>query len=161
MRDETLLAFDFGLRRIGVALGETRLGSARALSVIDAEANDRRFEAIRQLIAEWQPARLLVGRPLHEDGSAHEMTARCTRFANQLRGRFRLPVEEIDERYSSVAADSMLRERRVSWQKRKTQIDAAAACIILESWFASLPRHADSADSSPDFSLCAHAHTTP
>jgi putative Holliday junction resolvase len=135
MPDETLLAFDFGLKRIGVALGTTRLGQARALDCINTEANDTRFAAIGRLIGEWQPTRLLVGRPLNDDGTAHEMTARCERFAHQLRGRFQLPVEEIDERFSSVEAEAALRQHRLSWQERKTRIDAEAARIILQSWF--------------------------
>ncbi|HEY8856892.1 MAG TPA: Holliday junction resolvase RuvX [Rugosibacter sp.] len=158
MHDETLLAFDFGLQRIGVALGEVRLGQARALTCIAHEANAARFAAISELITEWQPTRLLVGRPLNDDGSSHDMTARCTRFANQLRGRFALPVEEVDERFSSIEADADLRnpqntfsapshQRRLSlnltaknakphlgWQDRKTTIDAEAARVILQSW---------------------------
>lgn len=151
MHEETLLAFDFGLQRIGVALGEARLGRARALTCIAHEANSVRFAAISELIAEWQPTRLLVGRPLNDDGSTHDMTARCTRFANQLRGRFGLPVEEVDERFSSTEADAVLRhasdslqangsrvtashQSRLSWQQRKAQIDAEAARIILQSW---------------------------
>jgi putative Holliday junction resolvase len=142
MRDETLLAFDFGMKRIGVAVGELRLGSARALQTISAEANDQRFSVIEKLIAEWQPTRLLVGQPLNDDGSPHEMTARCERFANQLRGRFSLPVEHVDERFSSVEADLELRnpdatpsrQRRLSWQERKAKVDAEAARIILQSW---------------------------
>jgi putative Holliday junction resolvase len=141
MPDESgsVLAFDFGQKRIGVAigmqLGAGRLGSARALTTIDAEGNDVRFAAIARLIAEWQPVSLLVGRPLNEDGTAHEMTARCERFANQLRGRFRLPVEDVDERFSSVEADAFLRKQGLSWQERKLQLDAEAALIILQSWF--------------------------
>jgi len=135
----SVLALDFGIKRIGIAIGTQlergRLGSARALTTIDSEANDARFAAIASLIAEWQPIRLLVGRPLNEDGTPHEMTARCERFANQLRGRFRLPVDEVDERFSSTEADAGLRERGLSWQERKTQIDAEAALIILQSWF--------------------------
>jgi len=135
----SVLAFDFGIKRIGVAigtqLGPGRLASARALTTIDSEATDARFAAIAALIAEWQPVLLLVGRPLNDDGTPHEMTARCERFANQLRGRFRLPVEEVDERFSSVEADANLRERGLSWQERKTQVDAEAALIILQSWF--------------------------
>jgi putative Holliday junction resolvase len=139
MRDETLLAFDFGMKRIGVAVGELRLGSARALQTISGEANDQRFSAIEKLIAEWQPTRLLVGQPLNDDGTPHEMTARCERFANQLRGRFSLPVEQVDERFSSLEADAALREtpshqRRLSWQERKAKVDAEAARIILQSW---------------------------
>ncbi len=135
MRDETLLAFDFGVKRIGVAVGEVRLGSARPLATIDAEANDARFAAIGKLIAEWQPARLIVGRPLNEDGTSHDMTARAERFTNQLRGRFSLPVESVDERFTSVEAESALRQSRLSWQQSKTKVDAEAARIILESWF--------------------------
>ncbi len=134
----SVLAFDFGLKRIGVALGTClgagRSGPARALTTIDNEANDARFAAIGALIAEWQPILLLVGRPLNDDGTAHEMTARCERFANQLRGRYRLPVEDVDERYSSVEADAGLRERGLSWQERKARVDAEAALIILQSW---------------------------
>jgi putative Holliday junction resolvase len=134
-----VLAFDFGTRRIGVAIGTLldsgRPGSARPLTTIAAEGNDARFEAVAGLIADWQPMQLLVGRPLNEDGTPHAMTARCTRFANQLRGRFRLPVAEVDERFSSAAADANLRERGLSWQQRKQQVDAEAACIILQTWF--------------------------
>lgn len=135
----SVLAFDFGTRRIGVAIGTLlaagRSVAARPLTTIDAEGNAARFDAIARLIAEWQPVQLLVGRPLNEDGTPHEMTARCTRFANQLRGRFRLPVVEVDERFSSAAAEANLRERGLSWQQRKLQVDAEAACIILQTWF--------------------------
>jgi len=135
----SVLAFDFGVKRIGVALGTLlgagRPGPARALTTIDTEANDARFAAIAALIAEWQPVRLLVGRPLNDDGTPHEMTARCERFANQLRGRYHLPVDEVDERFTSTEADASLRERGLSWQERKSQVDAEAALIILQSWF--------------------------
>jgi putative Holliday junction resolvase len=139
MPDGSVLAFDFGIKRIGVAIGTQldtgRLASARALTVIDTEANDARFAAITSLIGEWQPVHLLVGRPLNEDGTPHDMTARCERFANQLRGRFKLPVDEVDERFSSIEADASLRERGLSWQERKARVDAEAALIILQSWF--------------------------
>jgi len=135
----SVLAFDFGQKRIGVAigiqLGVGRSGSARPLVTIDSESNDTRFAAIAGLIAEWQPVRLLVGRPLNEDGTPHAMTARCERFANQLRGRFRLPVEDVDERFTSTAADAGLRQIGLSWQQRKARVDAEAALIILQSWF--------------------------
>lgn len=145
----SVLAFDFGMKRIGVAigtlLGEGRCGPARALATIDEEANDARFAAIAALLAEWQPVLLLVGRPLNDDGTPHEMTARCERFAKQLHGRFRLPVEDVDERFSSIAADAGLRQRGLSWQQRKTRVDAEAALVILQDWFAAhahLPAHA-------------------
>ncbi|MCF8197878.1 MAG: Holliday junction resolvase RuvX [Sulfuritalea sp.] len=145
----SVLAFDFGEKRIGVAIGtvldEGLPGTARALTTISSEANDARFTAIAELINEWQPVRMLVGRPLNDDGSSHEMTARCERFANQLRGRFRLPVEYVDERFSSTEADANLRGQGLSWQKRKQQLDAEAACIILQSWFELLAiRHTNS-----------------
>jgi len=135
----SVLAFDFGVKRIGVALGTVlgvgRAGPARALIRIETEASDARFAAIAALIVEWQPVRLLVGRPLNDDGSPGEMTARCERFANQLRGRFRLPVDEVDERFSSTEADANLRERGFSWRERKAKVDAEAALVILQSWF--------------------------
>lgn len=133
-----ILAFDFGLKRIGVAIGTClapgQLAAARPLTTIGGEANDARFAAIAALVAEWQPQRLLVGRPLNDDGTPHAMTARCERFADQLRGRFRLPVEAVDERYSSVAADAGLRERGLDWRSRKARVDAEAALIILNDW---------------------------
>lgn len=139
-----VLAFDFGTRRIGVAVGEAMLKSARPLATIDAAANAARFEAIGRLIAEWRPACLVVGLPLALDGSEHEMTARSRRFANQLRGRFGLPVEFADERLSSAAAESRLRAAGGDPRRRKDAIDAAAAAIILQSYF-DRTNHADPA----------------
>lgn len=142
MPDEQLLAFDFGLKRIGVAVGTWlnagAMTTARALTVIEAEANEPRFAAIAKLISEWQPTRLIVGDPRHPDGTPHAMTARCERFANQLRGRFKLPVEQIDERLSSVEAESALKspsyQRRPVREPIKARIDAEAARVILERW---------------------------
>ncbi len=130
---ETVMAFDFGARRIGVAIGETLMASARPLATIDAESSEDRFAAIGKLVAEWQPARLLVGLPGHVDrAEAHPFAARCARFARQLAGRYRLPVTLVDERYSSSVA-----ERSVSGDKRKNKarLDAGAAAVILQSWF--------------------------
>lgn len=135
--DETVLAFDFGIKRVGVAVGERRLGSGRPLATITQETNDARFAAIAQLIAKWQPQRLVVGRPLNDDGSSHDMTARCERFANQLSGRFRLPVALVDERFSSQEAEDVLRAGgQRDWRERKMHLDAEAARVILEHWFA-------------------------
>lgn len=141
---ELVLGFDFGTRRIGVAVGETLLKSARPLSTIDAEDNARRFDAIARLIAEWQPAQLVVGLPLALDGSEHEMTARSRRFANQLHGRFGLTVDLVDERLSSAAAESRLSARGVKLSRAKSAVDAEAAAIILQSWFDRTP-HAQAA----------------
>jgi putative Holliday junction resolvase len=131
----TVLAFDFGLKRIGVAVGETLLKRANALATIEAEANEARFAAIARLIEEWRPTQLVVGLPLSLDGTEHEMTARCRRFANQLHGRFGLPVALSDERLTSVAAESELREAGVDWRARKGRVDALAAQHILQDYF--------------------------
>lgn len=131
----TVLAFDFGTRRIGVAIGELMLGQARPLTTIAAEANDARFAAIGRLIAEWRPARLVVGLPLALDGTGHEMTDRARRFARQLEGRYRLPVVLVDERLTSAAADETLRARGIGWRERKASLDAEAAATLLQSHF--------------------------
>jgi putative Holliday junction resolvase len=131
----TVLAFDFGTRRIGVAVGEMMLGSARPLTTISAEANDFRFAAIQRLIEEWQPAALVVGLPLSLDGGSHEMTDRCRRFARQLEGRFRLPVALVDERLSSAEADERLRNQGLDWRRRKEALDAEAAATLLQDYF--------------------------
>lgn len=127
---QTLLAFDFGLKRTGVAVGNTLTGSARPLVTVEAEDSAKRFAAIAGLIAEWGPAALIVGRPVNTSGDATEMTARAERFARQLQGRFGLPVKFADERYSSAAAGDALKVGR----KDKQKIDAAAAAIILQAW---------------------------
>ena len=125
-RDETLVGFDFGSSRIGAAVGNTLTSSARPLAQIDNRVSARAFEAIGRLLAEWQPQRLIVGRPLHPDGTPHEMTARCERFARQLNGRFGLPVNLVDERYSTVEAEAGGEGGR--------NIDAQAAAIILQQY---------------------------
>ena len=122
---ELILGFDFGIKRIGIALGNTITGQAQPLSVIHATDNATRFKDIGELIAHWNPARLVVGEPRHPDGAEHEMTARCRRFANQLAGRFNLPVILVDERYSSAVIGG----------KRGEVIDAKAAAIILQQYF--------------------------
>lgn len=135
MHEGTVLAFDFGTRRIGVAVGEMMLRQARPLTTIATEVSSARFAAIGQLIGEWQPARLVVGLPLTLDGVDHEMTARCRRFAHQLEGRFRLPVTLVDERLTSTAADEALRQRGLDWRQRKARVDAEAAAAILQDYF--------------------------
>ncbi|MEO6408792.1 MAG: Holliday junction resolvase RuvX [Burkholderiaceae bacterium] len=123
----TFLAFDFGTRRVGVAGGNTVTGTAQPLATVDAEGHER-FTAIGKLIDEWQPAALVVGVPYHPDGAAHENTQRALRFARQLRGRFGLEVHEVDERYTTTEARSLC----------ATDVDAAAAAIILEQFLGSL-----------------------
>jgi putative Holliday junction resolvase len=122
---DIVFGFDFGIKRIGVAMGNSLTGQAQPLAVVQAIDNATRFARIGALIAEWQPARLVVGEPRHPDGAEHEMTLRCRRFANQLHGRFGLPVELVDERYSSAVIPA----------KRGELIDAKAASIILQQYF--------------------------
>ena len=120
MTDGVVLGFDFGARRIGVAIGNGITRQARPLAVIDAQG-DRRWQMISALIAEWQPAALVVGIPRHPDGTAHELTARCEKFARQLHGRSGLPVGSADERYSSAVVEGGR--------------DDEAAAVILQQWF--------------------------
>ena len=122
---DIVLGFDFGIRRIGIAMGNTLTGQAQPLKVVSAIDNATRFQIIGELIAQWQPARLIVGEPRHPDGAEHDMTLRSRRFANQLHGRFNLPVELVDERYSSAVIAS----------KRGDVIDDKAAAIILQQYF--------------------------
>jgi putative Holliday junction resolvase len=137
----TLLGFDFGLARIGIATGELETGQASALTTVHDESNDARFKAIAALIAEWRPVALVVGLPTHLDGTEHELTARCRRFANQLHGRFGLPGFTADDRLSSVAADADLAAAGLTgWRERKAMLDAGAARIILQT-FLDTPRH--------------------
>ena len=140
-RQGTVLAFDFGEKRIGVAVGEWSLLQAHPLTVIHGEANADRFAAITALITEWRPASLVVGLPLTLDGEAHAMTARCTRFANQLRGRFGLSVDYADERLSSIEAEERLRESGHNAKSAKAHLDAVAAQLILQCYFDSHVEH--------------------
>ena len=140
----TILAFDFGLARIGVAVGETETGNAHPLTAIADEVNAVRFAAIEALLAEWKPAGLVVGLPTHLDGSEHAMTARCRRFANQLHGRYGLPVALVDERSSSVEAAQRFALDRAEGRRRRRDaaaLDAVAAAVIVERWLSS-PRDA-------------------
>lgn len=128
------LAFDYGEKRIGAALGDDLTGSARALPVL---ANGD-WAALDRLIREWRPAALVVGLPLNEDGSEQPASQAARRFTEQLRQRSGLPVHQTDERYSSRAADDHLREARASGQLgrrvRKGDRDGQAARVILEQW---------------------------
>ncbi len=121
----TVLAFDFGLKRIGVAVGNTMLRQAQALSIISAASNDAKFVAIADLIKEWQPALCVVGLPMHPDGAAHEMTVRCQRFANQLHGRYGVKIALVDERYTSAMFKA----------KQGEHFDDQAAALILQQYF--------------------------
>ena len=121
---QSYLAFDYGLKRVGVASGNTLLRQAQPLRTIAAEG-DARFAQIGSLIDEWQPNALVVGVPFHPDGAEHENTLRARRFARQLQGRFKLPVHEVDERYSTTEAHS----------DGARDLDAASAAILLQQFF--------------------------
>ena len=131
----TVLAFDYGEKRIGVAVGETILKTAHALTTIVAEENEIKFTQIGQLITEWRPSLLVIGLPMHMDGNPHGMTLLAKKFAQRLEGRFNLPVMMIDERLSSAEAAQNLRNAGVTGLKQKTMIDAVAAQSILQSYF--------------------------
>jgi len=123
----SFLAFDFGTRRVGVASGNTLTRGATPLRTIAAEG-EQRFRAIAALITEWQPHALVVGVPFHPDGAPHDNTERARRFARQLHGRFKLPVHEVDERYSTTEAAS----------DGARDLDAASAAIILNQFLSTL-----------------------
>jgi len=134
----TVLAFDFGTRKIGVAVGNTVVRVAHPLTTIDGESNTRRFKAIERLVAEWSPGALIVGRPLDDDGTEIEMTARAERFARQLEGRYGLPVARVDERFTSRAARTALVEAGVRAPARGA-VDEVAAQLILQAWLDEQP----------------------
>jgi len=120
--DGIVLGFDFGTRRIGVAIGNAVTRAARPLQTIDASDSEVRWSEIGAIIEHWVPSQLVVGIPRHPDGAAHAMTGRCERFARQLEGRFRLPVAQVDERYSSAVVE------------HADDVDAAAAAVIVQQW---------------------------
>ena len=130
----TIIAFDFGARWIGVAVGDTETKLANPLGMFEAESAGRRMAEVETLVREWRPERLLVGLPLAMDGGEHDMTRRARRFARQLEARFRLPVELADERFSSVTAEAQLRETGQGGRKHKHAAHALAAKIILQSY---------------------------
>jgi len=125
---QSFLAFDFGLKRTGVAVGNRLLRSATPQPTIRADG-DARLAQVEARVREWEPDALVVGVPFHPDGASHDNTARAQKFARQLRGRIRLPVFEVDERYSTTEALA----------GGAADPDAGAACIILEQFLRSLP----------------------
>lgn len=133
-RAGTILAFDFGTRRIGVAVGETALGLAHPLATIAAHSDEDRLTGIASLVAEWQPAMLVVGLPTHADGTPHAMTARAREFARRLAARFQLAVELVDERYTTEAAAAALANAGVGERGHKPVRDQVAAQIILQAY---------------------------
>jgi putative Holliday junction resolvase len=137
----TVLAFDFGEKRIGVAIGEHLLGIAHPLTTIQSEANDERFRVIGELIDQWQPVQLVVGLPLSLEGEEHALTLLCRKFARRLNGRFNLPVAMVDERLSSAEASQTLKEIGIGGRRQKPMLDQVAAQHILQSYFDNLNHH--------------------
>ena len=139
---EVVLAFDFGLRRIGVAIGDTLTGRARPLQAVQSNGslNDADWQSIDALLRQHGAHRIVVGCPYNVDGSAHALTVQARDFARSLGERSALPVHLVDERYSSLEAEQALRERRAAGTRRaridREAIDSAAAAVILERWFA-------------------------
>ena len=131
----TFLAFDFGTKRIGIAVGNSISCTTQPLITLHGEQNEQRFTAIESLIREWQPSALVVGLPCNDDGSPHEMTRLCRRFANRLKGRFSLPALLVDERYTSAAASSQLNDAGIRGIKQKPLLDQVAAQQILQAYF--------------------------
>lgn len=124
----TILSFDYGTRRVGVAVGNSISKSGQALKTITASNSDALFQEIESLLKEWQPDQLVVGKPTHPDGTPHEMTSKATRFGNQLHGRFHLPVVWVDERYTSAVLEGD--------PEMYDNLDAHSAVLILEQYFA-------------------------
>ena len=136
----TILAFDFGSRWIGVAVGDTETRIASPVGVFEGERAERRIAEVESLLREWRPERLLVGLPLAMDGGEHELTRRARRFARQLEARFRLPVDLADERLSSASAREDLRASGKGGREHKHDVHALAAKIILQGYLDDSPR---------------------
>ena len=124
----TVMAFDYGTRRVGVAVGNTELRASQALKTITAANIDALFSEIERVLQEWQPGQIVVGLPMHPDGAEHEMTAKAKRFGNQIHGRFNLPVTWVDERYTSAVLEAN--------PQMNDNLDAHSAALILEQYFA-------------------------
>ena len=130
----TVMGFDFGAKRTGVAVGETSTRIANALGTIAAQANEARFAAIDGYVKEWKPAAFVVGQPRHADGAPHEVAKLAAKFARRLAARYQLPVVLVDETLSSAEAERQLRDVRPHGGARKGDVDALAAAVILQGF---------------------------
>lgn len=133
MNNGTVLAFDYGLKRVGVATGELALKSAHPLATL--HNNPELFQKILALTVEWRPIRFVLGEPKSTNGDATQMTKNVHAFAENLQNTFKIPVDLIDERYTSVAAESLLKEMGAHFARHKGKVDALSAQIILQTWF--------------------------
>ena len=146
MPEEIVMAFDFGEKRIGVAVGNTITAQAQPLTTLHVASNQDRLAAVAQLVAEWQPARFVIGEPSHADGQAgdpvHPIAHLAHKFGNRLKETFRLPVEYVNEFLSSAAAAQLLNERGIKGIAQKEHLDAVAAQVILQNYLHEASRHA-------------------
>ena len=130
----TVMGFDFGEKRIGVATGNLSIGLASPLTTIHAASNVERLAAIAKLFHEWEPAQFVVGQPRHADDQPHEIAHLAKKFGNRLQENFKRPVVYIDETLSSTEASRQLVERGITGREQKDKLDAFAAAVILQSW---------------------------
>lgn len=140
----TLIGFDFGAKRIGLAVGETSTRIANPLGAIEAEANEKRLAEVDRIVAEWHPVAFVVGQPHHSDGSEHAVAKLALKFARRLAARYKVPVVMVDETLTSATAEAELRGTRTR-APRKTDVDALAATIILQSYLDQLQGRAHAA----------------
>lgn len=138
---QSVLGFDFGSKRIGVAVGQTVTGSASPLGVVAVRGDEPDWGTIDKFMQEWRPGSLVVGLPYNMDLSEQDMTQRARQFVQQLQQRYPVPVHTVDERLSSREAEARLKESRQQGRRRirREDVDGAAACVILESWLGSQP----------------------
>ncbi|MEY4920614.1 MAG: hypothetical protein RLZZ564_142 [Pseudomonadota bacterium] len=129
-----IIGFDFGQRRIGVAIGNNISKTAQALITIESSTNNQTFEAIQKIMDEWRPVSIVVGVPFNVDGSEHKVTNLSKKFAKQLEQKYSLPTHLIDERYTSIEANHELKDKKIDLKKKKLLIDQIAAKIILQSY---------------------------
>ncbi len=133
-KEGNVLGFDFGQKRIGIAVGNNISKTARALTTIDSLSNNQKFELIQKIIEEWQPVSIVVGVPFNVDGSEHRITNQSKKFAKQLEQKYSLPTHLIDERYTSIEASHEIKDKKIDLKKKKLLIDQIAAKIILQSY---------------------------
>jgi putative Holliday junction resolvase len=138
------MAFDFGTRRIGVAVANTGIGVAHGIATVQAESRAEQFAAIEPLVKEWQPMQFVIGEPRHENGEPHEVAHLAKKFGNRMHERFGIPVAYIEETLSSSEASARLAERGIHGRDQKQHLDAMAAQVILQSWLdeQQRPQHA-------------------
>ena len=132
---KTVIAFDFGTKSIGCAVGQSITGTAQGLSAFKAQDGVPNWDLINKVLQQWQPDLLVVGLPLNMDGTEQELTLRAKKFANRLHGRFGLPVQLQDERLTTTEARAEIFQRGGYRALQKDKVDSISACLILESWF--------------------------